>query len=385
MGKERYKLTVEPITCVHIGTGEKLTPLDYKIALSKTGRQLYVNFSSDSILKRIAHDSQKFAEFEKLSSSSNMKALAEFFHKNSTGDDRNYICHCTKEFLRKYSENKEKDPLQNAAEVLQMYRPLGKNYPVIPGSSLKGSIRTAVLNAALETYGMRYELNHKPDGKIQQELLRFSDAKNDPFRTVQIADCVFESKGTQCVGIIKNVKYDRRNEETVVHNSSQIQAEVIKGYFMENSSEINLCGESRLILNCDLTDAQISEKIIFKRIKALDIIKACNSFYFAEFENEYKKHYKDAYNSECNLITDLYKELKSIVDKNNSNEFIIRVGRWSQVEFVTYEDDFRNPKTPKKNGKIMPYGTTRWVFNNDGQYFPLGWCKCTLTSMEAEK
>lgn len=384
MGKERYKLTVEPITCVHIGTGEKLTPLDYKIALSKTGRQLYVNFSSDSILKRIAHDSQKFAEFEKLSSSSNMKALAEFFHKNSTGDDRNYICHCTKEFIRKYEENKEKDPLQNAAEVLQMYRPEGNRTPVIPGSSLKGSIRTAVLNCELQKSFEKHELRNfvtlrgEKEQKIQQHLLHFSDAKNDPFRTVQIADCVFESKGTQCVGIIKNVKYDRRNEETVVHNSSQIQAEVIKGYFMENSREINLCGESRLILNCDLTDAQISEKIISKKIKTQDIAKACNTFYFAEFEEEYKNHYKEASNSECNLIINLYKELKSIVEKNNSNEFIIRVGRWSQVEFVTYGHDFRNPKTPKNK----PYGTTRWVFNNDGQYLPLGWCKCTLTQME---
>ncbi len=259
-----------------------------------------------------------------------------------------------------------------------MYRPEGSLMPVIPGSSLKGSIRTAVLNAALETYAMRYELKHRPDGKIQQELLKFSDAKNDPFRAVQIGDCIFEGKGTQCVGIIKNIKYDRRNEETAVHNSSQIQAEVIKGYFMENSSEINLCGESFFVLNSDLTDINLPEKIISKKIKALDIVKACNTFYFEEFESEYKKHYKDALNSECNSITDLYKELKSIVAKNNSNEFIIRVGRWSQVEFVTYGHDFRNPKTPKNK----PYGTTRWVFNNDGQYLPLGWCKCTLTPME---
>lgn len=382
MEKERYKLTVEPITCVHIGTGEKLTLLDYKTALSKTGRRLYVNFSSDSILKRIAVDSQKFSEFDRLSSSDDMKKLADFFHKNSSSDDMNYICHCTREFVHKYEENKEKDPLQNAAEVFQMYRPEGSRTPVIPGSSLKGSIRTAVLNDALEAYSMHYELKHKSDTKIQQELLKFSDAKNDPFRAVQIGDCIFEGKGTQCVGIIKNVKYDRRNEETVVHNASQIQAEVIKGYFMENDSEINLCGESNFAINSDLTDAALSGKIISKKIKAQDIAKACNTFYFSEFEAEYRKHYKDALNSECDVITDLYKELKSIVEKNNSNEFIIRVGRWSQVEFVTYEHNFRDPKTPKKNGRQMPYGTTRWVFNNDGQYLPLGWCKCTLTPME---
>jgi CRISPR-associated protein Csm5 len=293
-----------------------------------------------------------------------------------------YICHCTREFAGRYEENEDKDPLQNAAEVLQMYRPKGSRAPVIPGSSLKGAIRTAVLNAALETYSMRYELKHKPDAKVQQELLKFNDAKNDPFRTVQIGDCNFEGKGTQCVGLIKNVKYDSRNEETVVHNSSQIQAEVIKGYFMETDSEINLTGESSFVIKLDLSDASFAEKGVSKRIKSQDIVKACNNFYLGEFENEYKKHYKDAANSECDSITNLYKELKNIALSNNSNEFIIRVGRWSQVEFVTYEHDLRNPRTPGKGDKQKPYGTTRWVFNNDGQYLPLGWCKCTLTPME---
>ena len=41
--KERYKLTIEPITPVHIGTGVELTPLDYKVA-SKLGRSDFKKF-----------------------------------------------------------------------------------------------------------------------------------------------------------------------------------------------------------------------------------------------------------------------------------------------------------------------------------------------------
>lgn len=138
MAKEHYTLTVEPVTCVHIGTGEQLSPLDYKIE-----DNLFVNFSSDSILKRIAADPEKSAEFERLSSGGDMKALADFFHENAKKDDINYSCHCTMEFLKIWEANKDKDPLQNGRFVEQMYRQ--DMAPVIPGSSLKGAVRTAVL------------------------------------------------------------------------------------------------------------------------------------------------------------------------------------------------------------------------------------------------
>lgn len=382
MPKQTYRLTVEPLTCVHIGTGEKLSPLDYKVEnLQKIGN-MYLSFSSDSILKRIAADKQKFSEFDRISSSGNLRALEEFFHKNFTMDDLNYPCKVTKEFLRKYNENIEKDPLQNAAEVLQMYHPLGKKYPVIPGSSLKGSIRTAVLNDALDTYAMRNELRHLRDPQVQQRLLHdYKDAKQDPFRAIQISDCNFGAKGTQIVGLIKNIKTDRYNE-VVEHNTSQIQAEVIKGQLMTDADQADIKGESRLVINSDLASQNLPLAGVTQRITGDKIASSCNKFYFNEFKKEYENFYKEASGSECDAITQLLKILKAIADKNDPKEFILRVGRWSQVEFVTYEHDLREPKTPRKNGRQMPYGTTRWVFNNDGIYLPLGWCKCTITPEE---
>lgn len=76
--------------------------------------------------------------------------------------------------------------------------------PVIPGSSLKGSIRTAILNAALDETYMRDKLP-RDDRRLQQELLDYKDAKQDPFHAVQIGDCKFLAKGTQLVGLVKNV------------------------------------------------------------------------------------------------------------------------------------------------------------------------------------
>lgn len=376
MAKEHYKLSVEPITCVHIGNGEQLSPLDYKVLDPEQGRD-FVNFSTDSILKRIATDSQKFAEFDEISSSGDMKKLAAFFHDNFKKEDASYICHCTKEFLRNYEKNKEKDPLQNGSFVEQMYRPAGSGAPVIPGSSLKGAIRTAVLNTELEHCYNRSILHDKNDNQIQKELLGFSDAKNDPFRILQFGDCVFSGKGTQIVGMLRNIK-TRRDGEVTEDNTSQIQAEAIKGYLMNGSTEACLKGEARFVFDRDLANL----KEISKKITIQDIVKDCNEFYFDEFIKEYDKFYRNTACSECDRITDLFKELKSIAENSQSkNEFIIRVGRWSQIEFVTYGQDFREPKT-RKTGRHLPYGTTRTVFNDDGSYLPLGWCKCTFIPME---
>ena len=68
--KERYKLIIEPITPVHIGTGVELTPLDYKVT-SKLGtldfkKNMYFKFSSDKILRRMIEtgDTNKLIQFE---------------------------------------------------------------------------------------------------------------------------------------------------------------------------------------------------------------------------------------------------------------------------------------------------------------------------------
>ena len=377
MAKEHYTLTVEPVTCVHIGTGEQLSPLDYKISRSKQGNDLFVNFSSDSILKRIAADPKKSAEFERLSSGGDMKALAGFFHENAKNADINYICHCTREFLKIWEENKDKDPLQNGRFVEQMYRQGMR--PVIPGSSLKGSVRTAILNAALEDCYNRNNLRGKKDNQIQKELLDFKDAKNDPFRTLQFGDCVFDGRGTQIVGALKNIKTDR-DGEVVEHKTSQILAEAIKGYFMHDGTDANLAGEARFALDVDLAE---EKEAVSKKITIQDIVNNCNDFYWREFKTEYEKFYKNACGSECDAITKLHKELKAVAeDAQKQNEFIIRVGRWSQVEFVTFDENFRSPKTRRgKDGKPLPYGKTRTVFNYDGLYLPLGWCRCSFVPL----
>lgn len=390
--KERYKLTIEPLTPVHIGTGAELTPLDYKVT-SKLGttdfkKNMYFKFSSDKILKRMIEsgDTQRLAKFEEASIKGNMKELQSFFQQNLTSvDDLDYPCEVTNGFVKRYSENQGKDPYDNASKVYQMYRPDGLKTPVIPGSSIKGSIRTAILNSILydisdEKYNeLKDEFNKVKDPKtfetkLQKALLgNYSDAKNDPFRAVQIADCSFSAKNSQTVGELYNVSLNQQNKK-IERLKIQILAEVIKGNLMGTSEKT----ETTLLIDSDL----LKTNQIAKNITAEEIVKACNDFFKIQFDNEFEKFYEVCESENCSKLDELDKQISNIVNSND-NSFIIRVGRWSQVEFVTFGSDFRSPKTSKdkKTGKPKGWGGTRTLFDYNGQYLPMGWCKCTITKV----
>lgn len=379
--KKIYKLTVEPITPIHIGTGNILTPLEYKTILKKAGNR-YVRFSSDSILSRIATDKNIALEFEEITQSNDMKKYHEFFDKNCSSDDVLYTCLVTDEFRKKYFENKQKDPTQNAAQVYEIFRDTNSPHPVIPGTSLKGSIRTAVLQGLLNQVSdndynkLEDEFNFLKDNqkksfdlKLQKKILNNFEnkdsAKTDPFRAVEIADCKFDGRNGQIVGLVKNISA-LKNGELKAIEKLQIQIEAILGSII-GSDKIS---ESVLRINENLQNLNG----VSKRITIKDIIDFCNDFYINQFEEEYENFYKNAYDK-----VDLISKLKMILNNSvkEKNTFILRVGRFSQLEFVTMEDNFRAYWDTKKKC-IKEKGGTRTVFDYDGQYIPLGWCKCKV-------
>ena len=391
MPKKIYTIEIEPLTGVHIGTGETLTPIDYAVKPINR-KDMYLKFSSDKILDRLISEGGDLSAFYTASDNRNMKALRNFFHAHLTNSgDIDYPCDVTAGFLQAYTRNKNKDPLENAAEVLQMYRPAGSKQPVIPGSSLKGAIRTAVLNDLLnglaeKDFNEQEKLFESEKNKakfesvLQHRLLRCNDPKNDPFRTVLIEDTVFEPKNTQLVGLLKNIS---ASNDELIPLQLQLQAEVLRGTLIGGSAKAH----THLIIDEGLQRAFIAENEgkknkgfrFNKAISMGDIAAACNIFFWDEFDSEYKNFYKNVASG-----TDIIVKLRTQLDAASSTKgsFIVRVGRWSQIEFMTFEEAFRQPKVPMKGGKLRESGTTRTVFDYDGEYVPLGWCKCTYTEQK---
>ena len=359
--KERYKLIIEPITPVHIGTGRKISPLDYKTVKTKTGMK-YARFSSDLILQRICQNLEKSREFEHITNLADMKQIQAFFHKNFSPDDISYLCKMTERFEEKYNDNINLDPLKNACEVDELYRPVGSKYAVIPGSSIKGAIRTALMDMCRETSNNFDFQKARKNKNFQNDLFDMSNANTDPLRCISVSDCMFVNNKMQTVGALQII-----NEFLSEKNNSQIFAEVISGKLMEE------CVSEEFFISID-KDIQASinpktnERYIKKSFSMKDIHDECNYFFGENFLQEYSHFYQKANSEKFELIHNLKKQIDKIREKENS--FIIRLGRWSQFEFVTLYDE------KKKMGK------SRTLFDYNGQYLPMGWCKCTIKPLD---
>jgi len=386
MPKQTYTLTLEPLTGVHIGTGEVLTPLDYKVAdhvgKDPLPRLMYLKFSSERILQRLIGEGRDLRAFEEASERGNMQVLRSFFQDHCTVmSDVDYPCDSTKGFLAQYGGNLKKDPLENAAQVFQMYRPAGSKKPVISGSSLKGAIRTALLNKRLaDLPDGEYQRLHdntnlqdrRADESLQKRLLNYRDPKDDPLRCVAVGDCPFPVKDTQLVGLMKNISVDRTGEDIFPIEKLQIQAEILRGRLLGGKAK----GDFSLTLDLELPNQIVrGERQIQKPVSLEEIVTACNGFYLSAFEEEYEKFYQNALEG-AEIPGQLRKALGEV--RGQKDRFVLRLGRWSQVESMTYTGDFRRPKTPPRGDRSGSWGGTRTVFDYDGRYAPLGWCLATI-------
>ena len=404
--KDSYKIKITPLTGVHIGSGETLTMLDYKLAASITKGDKkvpfktpkYLKFSSDKILKKVVESGnvQLQHQFEQAINLKDFSKLRNLLHENCTDfSDIEYPCEISPEFQELFNKNMNKDPLDNATEVIQIFRPLGSKTPFIPGSSLKGAIRTAYLNHILldkmddDSYDRLLDFvdtektkDKKNNGNYIKDIettalninkgKRTNVAQQDPFRCVEISDCQISAK-QQLVGSLNNVHIDERTGELKT-KSMQIFAELIPGILLAS----NYTSTFTIRLNKFLQSTTSEDFKINQKIKIEDIIKACNFFYKKQFDLEYTKFYEKPAIHISKIL-----ELKKIINSisvNNPTQFIIRVGRWSQVEYVTLGNDFRNPKVPvdRRTGREKGFGNTRTLLNYKDEYIPMGWCLCTL-------
>lgn len=386
---ERKVYTITPLTGIHIGTGEELTLFDYTITDKIKNGLLYFKFSSDHILQRLMNDKQTMTDFYNASVvEGDMKKIQDFFQKHFTrGID--YYCDVTDGFKKLYD-------YQKAGKVSQMYHTEGKGLfprvqllysqdsrdrsiiydmqvPAIPGTSIKGAIRTALLNYFLKDLPDCDNYKSLGDIKLQQNLFEYGDAKNDPLRSISISDCLFEpADHTQLVGCMKVVYFDDKDRILKPRENIKIQAEVLKGALLRGSAVSGL--SINIYDKLQKTPFALKKEGTRKPIKTItfkDIRESCNYFYLREFKNEYDKFYEKVCDENA-LIEKLKSRLEQAV--NTNGQFIIRVGRWSQVEFVTFDKRFRKPVAKKGNDGKPRWGTKRTLLDYNGNYVPLGWC-----------
>jgi hypothetical protein len=349
---KHYQVNFHVLSPIHIGTGQEFDPFAYVI------REKVMH------LIDLVRWIDNYPEKDKLSQimdSDNFANIRSFIAENFDNAE-NVLCSIPVDnpnLLNTYEKAiKERDP-KNQVLISPMTRNPVTMQAILPGSSIKGSIRTAVANRFVKKTGVtskdtgrgRHGFNEKIFGRIN----------NDPMRWLKISDISLKKTGT---AIVESKEYPKNPNKALTP----------KGH-MEVALSLCHTRESYVyplrfsMAPFDLHGAKVDPQFL---------IEALYDFYVPKYEQEYTKFY-DSQRAE-KTQTAIVPMNKTIAELK-TNETIIRIGHFSHAECITL-DGVRNPRTRLgRDRKPLPWGTTRTLANG---IYPFGWAKLEFVDLDSK-
>ena len=374
---ERHAFTLTPITPIHVGTGETIEPYEYDLEGNQV-RQL-VAFDLDAMLAKL-NDAQR-REFIKLSESANVVALRAWFRKLPHRAD----CRRFSVTLGNTADTdiaKNLDNPNQLGEIHLLPRHLGTGLCYLPGSSVKGAIRTAVIDRLARQPGWDIE----PLLRICAEADRFKgagakfeaavmgnqrfngnpDLYRDSFRQLAVTDLSVPKDGTfiERIRIRKLQQTESAADPGGIVMYREMTRAAVYGEPQQLASELRLhpqlCDEQTMGRNRDGEPNWLPQRFPLR-----DLIEMCNAFYRPRLTDEL-----DRFVTKPNVRERLQTALHELAD----TECLIRLGRHSHFECVTVGEPYRVP--PRRG-----FGATRSLIDVAGQaVVPLGWAKLSFPS-----
>lgn len=354
-----YRVVGEILSPVHIGTNKTWEPWEYFIDSSANKLHL---FSTEDVLAKL-DDSSKQAFYE-LVEQDNITALRNFIvarARETVGvSNGKGAISVTPAIAKLYDE--KIDDIRNQLLIQPMICMASTGKAYLPGSSIKGAVRTAIVSALALQSGLPAP---KPFGRevweFESKVLKYRDAKADPFRAVKFADSYLADDAT-FICHVYNIGKDRDG----VLKPTQIQLihQVTHSLISAAAYQTRCRFETELRLDVELMR---QGNAVSQRFTLEQIINCCRQFYLDKLNMEHTKFY------EGSTLADYSDQL--LRQTYAPDECLIRVGRFSGVESVTL-DEYRNPQPP---GRDKGWGNSRNVA--DGQ-FPMGWVKLKFINLK---
>lgn len=263
--------------------------------------------------------------------------------------------------------------------------------PILPGSSLKGAIRTALLdgiNSGKPLQGPEKNLD------LQQRLFRYREFEQDPMRLVQLTDTSFLE--TEGVGSELRFAVNRRRKASKPgENSDKSLAE--KGDLYQLLECIPAArfrafsGQLTIQFVDGVNDNRNRLPALPLRWDAQQIAAACNRFYRPQLEIELEQMQERGYLN-THWVTAIKQLLNGQIKQRIANHqaFLLRVGRHSGAESVTL-DGVRNVKIMRgrdQSPDYRPQTTTWWLAASDTksktEMLPFGWLLVELQPADRE-
>jgi CRISPR-associated protein Csm5 len=140
---KRYKMKLQMLSPVHIGTGYEIPPYEYVVKESSKDNFLFYRIDLYRFLASL--DNNQREDFEIATRSTNVTAVRKYIADNVDVDQfALYKNEIMPDFYNDYQ--KKINSIENQLLVSEIPRRLNDYRPYIPGSSIKGAIRTAIVS-----------------------------------------------------------------------------------------------------------------------------------------------------------------------------------------------------------------------------------------------
>ena len=344
------KVNLHILSPVHIGCDDYYEPTSFKV---DEKQKKLIEFDPIEFFTNLNESDRK--DFVKICEKGTISSIIEIYKFISHREAKGREVEIPSKFLNHFEQvlslplNDVKKELNKFAIAKTAYNP--QTYqPYIPGSSLKGSLRTAYLNHLANE--LKHRLNVEKPRELERKLLG-GDFSNDPFRFIKISDFSplqkVETKIFYAINKKKvQSKFDARGPYHIVETIKQ-------GTIFEGTINIE--------------KPQMME---IKEIKKDNLFKAANDFYKKILSDEEKV----LKNIQINFSLD--QKLNNFKDKIGKTAFLIRIGRHSGAEAVTIEGYRKiKIKVGKKESRTGSNSTTLWLCSEDKEgsssLIPFGW------------
>ncbi len=390
---QHYTLKYTPLSPIHIGADESYEPGNYVI--DEAGGALY-GFDSHAALAGLsASEKQQLLTIVNGKPDDTMLTKVQaFFHNNR----EKLMAFATRPvptatgikalYEKRIGKTAQHESLgRRAINKLEIdrtfYNPVDGT-PLLPGSSIKGAIRTALLDMENEKNDKTMSIRNERNQELQQRLFGGDKFHTDPMRLVSIGDAGWDGNQNKPACQIQFAVNRKRKPVFKDGNLMQSQAEasnlyqllecVVPQHYQGFSGSITLQNTQSIAQD----DRKLPKKALQWTIQ--DISRACNAFYMGLFWQELHAI------KELNYLNgDWVKQMELLLEGgllkrlNEGTAFLLRVGRHSGAEALTL-NGIRSIKIMQGRGEKPKYEKaplTWWLASDDisdkQNLLPFGW------------
>ena len=392
-----HQLAITALSPLHIGTGQDLEPTGYVI----DGEDLY-RFSPEAALRALPAAARE--ELTRILSAEPtvelIKQVQAFFHRNSEAliaeaeQAMPVLPSIAQEYrdrVGKTAQQEQDRDIINQLQIARTYTDESTGRPILPGSSLKGAIRTALLDIENDGRSLPADIAalppHKRNRPLQEKLFRYRKFDLDPMRLVQVGDA---RDRTAPDTYATEVRYAvNRKREAVFKDGRELtaQAERLR-QVLECVPPLRPQGFTGL-LGVQNVDDVSSPKLPDPKLRWTfeDIAAACNHFYRPILKREIQELGNRGYLSKHWGVAILQMLRAKQPEMDAGQAFLLRVGRHSGAESVTL-NGVRHIKIMGARGErpqFLDAAKTVWLAAGDIQQrtdmLPFGWVLVEAASM----